>query len=343
MALYFTEIKRRVSIVGIVFGILVLIDIAGYIIIKLYIEGYVHRDITNLIIDAIFWTFVTLSTLGHYPPGVDLSSSAGKMFTVAAVISGAIMLFVAIPYAVAPWIEQKIKEASIPKTIELPKKGHIIVCNLGPLGYEVIKELKRNKIPCVAVDSNDENLELAVKLGIPFIKGEGTNEDVLKKAGIDGAKSIILTGSDEDNAFIALSAKSLRKDITVVASVEDMEHIRIMRKAGVDRAISPKYMVGTMLGRLAITEYDVDFSGRIALLGNMEIRQYTIGSKSRLCNKQLRNTSIREKTKVIVVGIWYNGEFTINPPSDTVIKDGAILLVLGKKEDLNRFEKIFID
>lgn len=67
------------------------------------------------------------------------------------------------------------------------------------------------------------------------------------------------------------------------------------------------------------------------------LRQFLIGPKSKLKNKSIRETGIREHTKGIVLGIERQGRRLLNPESGTLLEEGDIIWVAGSGKKLSSF------
>ena len=90
-------------------------------------------------------------------------------------------------------------------------------------------------------------------MGAPFIEGPPSDDEVLRSAGIMRAAGVMAcVDSDAENIFIALTAREMRSDITIVAraSVEDSESK--LRRAGADRIVSPYKASGSEMVRFAL-------------------------------------------------------------------------------------------
>ena len=61
----------------------------GYYLIKTYLE-----EGSPSIVDAVYWTVVTITTLGAYPKNIALTSALGEIFTVAIVLAGIFLIFI---------------------------------------------------------------------------------------------------------------------------------------------------------------------------------------------------------------------------------------------------------
>ena len=95
-----------------------------------------------------------------------------------------------------------------------------------------------------------------------------------------------------------------------------------------------------MLGRRALSEYDFDLFGKVALLGGLEVRQATVTAKSAFKDQTLRSSELGRVTGVKVIGIWSEGEFQLNPPPITKLTEGLILLVMGTEEQLEKLTQL---
>ena len=71
----------------------------------------------------------------------------------------------------------------------------------------------------------------------------------------------------------------------------------------------------------------------------LRLEQSTIGAKSDLNGKSLRDTGIREDTGLIVIAIrkkdQARSDFVFNPVADTLLEEGDDLIVLGQPEQID--------
>jgi hypothetical protein len=92
------------------------------------------------------------------------------------------------------------------------KKQHTIVCGLGDSGMQVVSNMQATGQEVVVVDRLDNTVNAAAcdQQGIPVVKGDAGNAEVLTLAGALRAQTIIVcTGNDADNMDVALSIKDL--------------------------------------------------------------------------------------------------------------------------------------
>ncbi|MGC8482343.1 MAG: potassium channel family protein [Thermodesulfobium sp.] len=219
------HIKREISLV---FFIL-LFGTFGYMFLE-------HYDP----IQALFMTVITITTVGYEE--VRPLDNVGMLFSIMLILSSfgifAFAISRIIDYLIGTYPEERetIKMENKLKSL----KGHIIVCGFGRMGSVVAKELRKNKKDIVVIESNSQACELAKKDGFLTIEGNATNDEILMKAEVKEAKSIIaVTSSESDNGFISLSAKKLNPKISVISRASNAEWISKLHLAGADEVISP--------------------------------------------------------------------------------------------------------
>ena len=163
---------------------------------------------------------------------------------------------------------------------------------------------------------------------------DARDADILKRANIQGAFSLVAVENDTINPIICLTARSIKPNIRVIASVHDEEHEEVLARAGATKIVSPRASSGMFLANLALSRYDVDYKGKISLLGKMHIWQHPITHGSPLKDKTLNETRIREKTGATVIGIWKDGTLIVNPSANETLPQNCILVTLGTPEQL---------
>src|SRR5690606_33128078 len=62
------------------------------------------------------------------------------------------------------------------------------------------------------------------------------------------------------------------------------------------------------------------------------LHHFTISKHSKLLNKNIRGSGIRELSKGLVVGIERNGQRILNPESDLVFEENDVVWVVGNEK-----------
>ena len=97
----------------------------------------------------------------------------------------------------------------------------VVVCGLGSLGLACLAVLRRYGVPVQAVDVDLETATLVASgdpNGVDSIHGDCRHVEVLRRAGVEEARAILLvTGDSRTNVEAALAARRLNAGIRIVA------------------------------------------------------------------------------------------------------------------------------
>jgi len=283
---------------------------------------------------AIRWALDTAATVGGF---AQPHTTEGQIIVVALVVLGVGTLFYALATVAEFFVAGHLGDllaARRTQTMIDSLTDHHIVCGFGRVGRQVAHDLHTARADCVVVDTNPENRNLAEALGVCFVEGDASDDGVLAEAGIARARSIIACAdSDANNVFITLTARELRADIAIVAraAVEDTE--KKLKRAGADRVISPYKASGTEMARLALHRQlsgvvDVDVQYRME---EIEVGEGCAG---------LGQTVGDIRGGSIIVGLRRGAEFQPQPPAETTLTPGDVIIAMGTPPALERLEAL---
>ncbi len=204
-------------------------------------------------------------------------------------------------------------------------KGHTIICGYGYNGRKIAEALCRAEVEHVIVD---------LRGGEGVIQGDAKSEEVLRKAGIEHAKEIVIAVSnDEDAVFICLLAKKLNPGIRVVVKADRLASMRHLYLAGADRVFSPYVIAGRLLAKAVIKPGVAEFIQRVTISRDIEISQLAVTRSSKLAGKKLSETEL-SRHGITVLGVYREKELIPSPPPELVLHPGDHLVVIGKSEDI---------
>jgi voltage-gated potassium channel len=145
---------------------------------------------------------------------------------------------------------------------------------------------------------------------------------------------IACVDSDAENIFIALSARELRSDILIIAraSAEDAE--KKLLRAGADRVISPYKTSGSEMARVALHP---QVAGAVTV-ADYRMEEIEVPAA---CEGVGRTIDDVRGQSVIVALRRPDGRLEPQPPPQTVINSGDMLVALGAPDALEQLEGIF--
>lgn len=329
------EPEKKLKIIVMILVGVVLFGIIGYSVIERW-----------PLLDAVYMTFITLSTVGFKE--VYVLSPAGRMFTILLILVGvagaAYTLRVMGEWIVEGEVQKLLGRRRMQKGIK-ELVNHYVVCGFGRVGRRIAQELCNRKVPFVVIDNDLQRIEQAEKDGFLFVQGDSTLDQTLIDAGIERARALITAVANEaDGVFIVLSARQLSPQLLITARTETDEGKKKLLRAGANKVISP-YKIGAI--RMALTTLRpnlVDFMKIITFdkETGLTIEEIQIKPGSPMIDSTLRECSIRKEFGIMVAGIKKTGkDVFLNPSPDTKIEAGDILIVIGDREGLGKLEKLY--
>jgi voltage-gated potassium channel len=318
------QFMRRLGILLAALLVLVLAGTIGFVVIEGVSPGY-----------GFEWTLDTVTTLGSIP---DPPDTAGRALKVGLEVFGIGTLFYGLAtvaeFFVSGQLSGVLEERRTEKMID-SFRNHYIVCGFGRVGRQVSRDLRVAGAQYVVIDPNPLNREAALSAGVPLIESEASDDEVLRQAGIERAQAVIAcVDSDAENIFIALTARELRSDIFIIAraSAEDSE--KKLLRAGADRVISPYKTSGSEMARVAL---------RPQVGGALDVADYRMEEieVSPECEAVGRPLGEVSGGAVIVAIRHAEGQLETQPPAETVLKVGDMIIAMGPPAAVERLDRMF--
>jgi voltage-gated potassium channel len=298
--------------------------------------GYVAFGFTLL--DAVYQTVTTVSTVGFRE--VQPLSTGGRIFTIVLIMVGVATALYTFTLVLEAVVEGQIQELLGRKRMERQiarLSGHVIVCGFGRVGRNVAQFLSGTGEDVVVIDNDPARASTADEAG-HVVRGDATSDEVLKEAGIERARVLVTAlHTDADNLFVTLTARSLRTDLFIVARARVESSEAKLAQAGADRVVNPQGIGGARMAAFALQPHVAEFLDVVMHDGSLEFRleEVPLPGGSPLAGQSLRDTHIRDSTGALVLALRETGgEFTTNPPPETVLAAGQILIAIGTEAQL---------
>jgi voltage-gated potassium channel len=320
-----TDVYRRLALLGIALFVIIF----GGTVAESLVQ---HQSLW----DAFVWTVDTVATTGSIQAPRD---TAGEVIKVVLTFLGVGTLFYALvsltELVVTGELGTLLSERRARRMTER-LRDHFIVCGFGRVGRQVAHDLRAADALYVVIDDDEANRAAAYAPGVRFIKARPSDDDALREAGIERARAVIAcVDSDAENIFIALTVRELRPDIAIVARASQEESESKLRRAGADRVISPYKSSGTEMARLALHP---NVSGTMDVAAEYRLEEITVQRASMGSERKVGDV----RGGAFIVGIRHaDGSFRPQPPADTVLREGDVVMAIGTPRTLERLEELF--
>jgi voltage-gated potassium channel len=294
----------------------ILILILGFFILEVNTFAYIE----NLnAVDAIYFTIVTLGTVGY--GDIHPTSTLGRIFASLFIVVNIMILAFFVSQIGERLIKQKIEEVlGIERMEEI--EDHIIICGYGRIGKVIVSELKEIKSKFVIVELNETLTKIISETtDYNVILGDAKKEDILKKAGIEKAKTIIIALSeDSDNVFTAITAKSMNDKIRIISTAANLENMDKLYKIGVNQVVSPQAVTGKILAHSVNMPDFLTLMDRIFLSKDENICMVAL--KEDLHGKHVKDIGDE------VFAILRDNKIIRNPDTEDLLQKGDKLIIV---------------
>ncbi len=296
------------------------------------------RDQGGTLSDALFMTFTTVATIGFGE--VKPLDDAGRALTMVVAAGGIGSLFYTFTVTL-DWLssgEVQVARRRRKMTEQIDKlSNHYILAGFGRVGREASRELHASNRQIVVIDISPDNLATAAELGWLHIKGDATDDGVLRAAGIERAQGLLVTtANDASNLYIVMSARLLAPNLFIVSRAVDSSAVPKLERAGASRAISPYAIGGRRMAHLALSPRMVDFFETALHRGSkaVSISEIQVLAGSKAIGEPL--LSLRRRTSgATILAVLRSPDGSVALATDeTELVDGDHLLALGTDEQL---------
>lgn len=332
-----TELRRRISLYVTVVLMITAIGTTGYVVFEEW-----------TVMESLYMTVITLSTVGFKE--VRPLSSAGQAWTMALIVAGIGALgylFKSVGQSiVSSDLSARLRRHRMQERVDA-LSGHYVICGFGRVGRQVAQDLLAKKKRCVAIDP--EPVALAGIVGeIPYVIGDGADDDILKQAGIERAAGLVVTtGDDPTNLFVTISAHAINTKLIIVTRANDETTEPKLLRAGATHVISPYTISGRRIATQLLSPTLTDFLDVVLHSGKLELwlEECTVHDGSALHGRTVAEVDVRKRTgaNVLAVRRHDQGAILTNPPSDLRFEPGDVLIALGTREQLGALSRAALE
>lgn len=191
---------------------------------------------------GFYYAVVTMTTMGYY--GSPTTTEA-RMFTVSMVFLGIAVFATSLTTVVAPLLARLTSH----RERYMKHSGHFVVIGATPLAFNTYREFKKRGQEVVLIlprPTETDDVDPA-----DVLVGDGSSQQVLRKADADRAQAVLAMRSDDsENAFVILAVKELGGHAKTVVAINDSKHMERIKMVQPDMVIAPEVLGGELLAMM---------------------------------------------------------------------------------------------
>jgi len=275
--------------------------------------------------DVVYFAMITVTTVGYG----DIVPVTDRARIVDALFLTPVRIFVWIIFVGTAYqlVFQKIWEGIRMSRLRDRLADHVVVCGFGYSGRVAAREIAAKGTPLdhiVVIDNSEDCVRAAADAGYIGLHGDPTQERILRDAGIESAKSAIVSLGRDDTIILAvLTIRHLNPKVHIVATINEEENVKLTAQAGANATVMPSQVNGYLLAESVTNRHTAGYVlDMLNSGGRITFRERT--AQSHEVGKLMRDISnglvVRLYRQGQPVGFWEKEK--------TVIQPGDLLLVI---------------
>lgn len=205
------------------------------------------------------WLFALgLAQAGEF--GFILISFSSQQGVLTQALASELLLVVALSMLITPllfilydFVSRRITDGHDVADDEVDEQGTVIIAGIGRFGQIVNRLVQSAGFSTVVIDNDLSTVQMMRTFGFKGFFGDPTRPDLLKAAGLEDAKVLVVAIDDKKmaNTLVAYARKT-RPDLHIVARARDRVHVYELRAAGANDIVREMFDASLRAGRYAL-------------------------------------------------------------------------------------------
>ena len=224
-------------------------------VLVVYLERDGYRDVesgptTLSLLDCVYYATVSLSTTGY--GDITPVTDHARLMNVLLITPLRVLFLIVLVGTTVETLTAASRQAYRIQRWRNTVRNHTIVVGYGTKGRTAVSAMIGDGVApadIVVVDTDQPSLDRANAAGLVTVRGDANKSDVLRLAGAQHAKAIVVaTSSDPTAVLVTLTARELAPAATIIASVREAENRHLLLQSGADSVVVSSETAGRLLG-----------------------------------------------------------------------------------------------
>jgi voltage-gated potassium channel len=299
--------------------------------------GYRDADGDGLsLLDSLYYSTVSLSTTGY--GDIAPVTSTARLITVLVITPLRVLFLIVLVGTTLEVLTERSRQAFKIQKWRSKVRDHVVVVGFGTKGRSAVNALLGDETVdpghVVIVDTDQQALDAAAALGLVTVHGSATRSDVLRVAGVQHAKAVVVAPNRDDTAvLVTLTAREIAPDAHIVASVREAENVHLLKQSGANQVVVSSETAGRLLGMATSTPLVVD------MVEDLLTPESGLAIAERATEPSEEGGSPRHLPD-LVLGLVRDGTlYRVDAPQADAIEPGDRLLYVKKVTQVDKIER----
>lgn len=285
--------------------------------------------------DGIWWAIVTIATVGYgdYAPESVLGRLLGMTLMFVGV--GFMTLLVSTVASAAFSTNQSARFGELAFLGE----DHVIIIGWNERSKHTIENINQSQ-PVTEIVLIDETLREAPKgyQKLHFVKGNSSEDAVLKQANIGLASSVVITAKHQGSEFASdarailttLAVKSQNPNVYTIVEILTREQLENARRAGADECIESTTLTGAVLVTSLLYHHMSDVLDDLLKFNQANQLCFQVTPRKQIGYPFSQVISALYEEGTLLIGLKRNEQVLIHPPASMLIQENDELIVIER-------------
>jgi Trk K+ transport system NAD-binding subunit len=199
----------------------------------------------------------------------------------------------------------------------------------------LIRRLNQYNYKYVVAVQETQTASDLLDMNVRVVIGDLDKAETYRNLRVEKAAMVFVNNDDMMNTNIIATIREVSKSVPISTMANAFDSVDILELAGATEVFQFTRMLGVTMAQHALGVSAK--SNIVGALGGVLIGE-AYAARTPYEGKKLIQSGLREKTGVIVVGIWQRGKFEI-PRPQTVIHPNSVLLLAGSEDHFKKYDE----
>ncbi len=212
----------------------------------------------------------------------------------------------------------------------------VIIIGLGIFGINLVSALYEGGFEVIAIDKNKDAVQKVKDCSTKAIVADGIDKEVMEMIGVQQDDTAIISFGEDLAASTLITLHLRQMNVrNIIVKAPNEEHKLILEKVGATEVIIPEKEMARRVAKSLISPNVLDY---LPLSDDYMISE--LAPPNSFLGKTIAELQLRGKYHIEVIAIRdvVSDRVHMVPPADFVIKDGEVLVVVGKEKDIQKIK-----